>query len=381
VKIAISTLVTPVRKSGVGNYVINLLGALQRIDQGENEYYIFIGQDTKHLFSVLASNFHPVYLPFSHDPRWLMRPLYYLWQNSLIYLSLKYYQIEVLHFPNLSPLWTHFAPTVVTIPDVAEFLVPKYSKLRQSYRKILPYFITKNSDIIITISNSAREDIAKVTGYSPEKIKVTYLASRFSVSLSPDSLHEVHDKYGFSGSYILHVGGALPHKNVKRVIDAFMLLKKHHQIPHRLLLVGDKGNIDTVLTAEAEQLVNQKQIIFTGYIQDNELVELYKNASVFVFPSLYEGFGLPVLEAMTFGVPVVTSNVSSLPEVAGDAALLVDPNDTEMLVQAILSLLQNVKLRDDLICKGKIQAAKFSWDECARQTLAVYERIVKDKVL
>lgn len=374
-RIAISTLVTPARKSGIGNYVVNLLESLQLVDN-QNEYFIFVGKDTGHLFNFSAPNFHVVHLPFSHDPRWLMRPSYFLWQNSLIYVSLKKYKIDVLHLPNLVPLIKRYVPTVVTIPDLAEFSVARYSGLRQKYRKLLPKIISVNSDKIITISKSTKNDIIRITGCKAEKITVTHLAASYAhLETEHANPIEVLKKYGLTCGYILHVGGALPHKNLSRLLDAFTILKEQYHIQQRLVLVGDKGRVKSLVTDRSPQWFAEHEIIITGYVADNELVELYRAADVFVFPSLYEGFGLPVLEAMSYGTPVVTSNVSSLPEVAGDAALMVDPTDTNSIVQSILSILQDEALRKDLVHRGKHQSARFSWEKCATQTVEVYQQV------
>lgn len=374
-KIAISTLVTPARKSGVGNYVINLLNALQRIDR-KNEYYIYIGQDTKHLFCLNTTNFHSVYLPFSHDPRWLMRPLYYAWQNSIMYLSLKRYDVDILHLPNLTPLALRFVPTVVTIPDLAHFSLAKYSRARQWYREMVPHLISNNADRIITISESAKHDIVKITGCSPSKIDVTYLASTFAVCSEATIASTVLSKYGIKGRYILYVGNALPHKNLPRVLQAFAEIASQFPDIHLVLVGIVRSQAPIELINEIEEAELEGRVSFVGYVPEQELPLFYKGASVFVFPSLYEGFGLPVLEAMTCNVPVVTSNVSSLPEVAGNAALLVDPTDSQKIAKAIRSILNDRVLSVELGRKGQKQVQSFSWENCAKETLAIYERTV-----
>jgi glycosyltransferase involved in cell wall biosynthesis len=374
-RISISTLVTPPRKSGVGNYVVNLLKSLQYIDH-ENEYYVFIGKDTKHLFALNAPNFHPVYLPLSHDPRWLMRPLYYLWQNSLVYFSLKKYQVDLFHVPNLSLLWMCFVPTVVTIPDLAHFTITKYPRLRQVYRQLVPRITAKKAARIITISDSAQRDIVRFANVPKERVDVTYLAASIK-KVTSECQDRVLNSYSVSkSSYLLYVGNALPHKNVERLLKAFSIVVRQAQVPLKLVLAGLKKcslakYADLILSLGIDDLV-----VTTGYISERDLSILYQNAFVFVFPSLYEGFGLPVLEAMTCGTPVVTSNTSSLPEVAGDAALLVDPLNISMIADTILLLFRDEALREALIHRGKTQAAKFSWDECAKQTLKTYQKVL-----
>ncbi|MCB9150111.1 MAG: glycosyltransferase family 4 protein [Caldilineaceae bacterium] len=351
---------------------MNLLQGLQHID-AENQYYLFIGRDTKHLFNITAPNFHPIYLSLSHDPRWLMRPLYYAWQNSLIAFQLKKYQIDVLHLPNLLPHFVRFVPTVVSILDLTEYKSAKYAPLRQSYRKLLPHVLAKTADRILTISNSSKRDIHEITGMDLDRIDVSYLASMldettkssFSVSELPATVNS---------DYILCVGSALPHKNMQRVLSAFVNLKHQNAIHHKLVLVGNrKQNAQLLEEAHISHTLSQ-EIILTGYVSDEELSALYRKATVFVYPSLYEGFGLPILEAMTCGAPVITSNVSSLPEVAGNAAILVDPYSEQEIAQAILTIVHDNSFRQQLITKGIEQAQKFSWEQCAIQTLSTYAK-------
>jgi len=373
-KIAISTLVTPAKKAGVGNYIVRLIEALQETDP-ENEYYIFIGRDTKALFKLSRPNFCPVYLPFSHDPRWLMRPLYYLWQNSLIWRYLERYDVDVLHLPNLLPVLVTFVPTVVTIPDLAEHRVSKYTKVRQAYRKALPRIVARKATRIIAISHSTKQDLITLAGVPADIIDVTYLASGIAPSTAPGA--DVMDKYGIKSQYILYVGSMLPHKNLERVVKAFALLRRQRHIQYHLVLVGDNDKSVAFLRNLARELGIENQIILVGYVSDLELAILYREARLFVFPSIHEGFGLPVLEAMTCGTPVVTSNVSSLPEVAGEAAVLVDPFSVESISNGIWSVLSDENKMRVMALEGKKQARRFTWDECARGTVASYRLAAK----
>ena len=377
-KVAISTLVTPVDKSGIGNYVTNLLDALRRIDN-ENEYHVFIGRDTKHLFKLGAPNFHPVILPISHDPRLLMRPMYYLWQNSLAFFYFKQYGIDVLHLPNLLPLLIRFVPTVITIPDLTEYKVSKYSTVRQSYRKAILPLVARKASRVITISHNTKNELVTLTGISEEKIDVTYLASSIPSSNLATSagMASVLERYGVKSKYVLYVGKMLPHKNLRRLIEAFAILRRGYQIPHRLVLVGKKDRNTFCLMELAKELAVGDQIVLTGYVPDSDLPAIYKGASLFVFPSISEGFSIPVLEAMTCGIPVVTSNVSSLLEVAGDAAVLVDPFSAQAIADGIWLVLRDEKTRRDMTYKGQEQAKRFTWEKCAQQTLSSYHKALE----
>ena len=372
-KIGISTLVTPVRKSGVGNYVINLIDGLQRIDR-DNEYYIFTGHDTKHFFDLKEDNFRLIILPFSHDPRWLMRPLYFLWQNSLVYRYIKRYGIDVLHLPNIMPLFIQYVPTVITVHDLAEHWVKKYSGLRQHYRKQIVSVSSNKASRIIAVSERTKSDLTNIAGIPPDKIDVTYEAGTLVPIRFEEPVDAVLRRYGIRGKYILYVGKFLHHKNVARIIEAFARLKHEHDISQSLVLVGKQDKNVDVLMRLAENLGIRDAIIVTGYVPDEELPYFYKGAALFVFPSLYEGFGLPVIDAMSCGIPVITSNVSSLPEVAGDAAILVDPLSTEAIAEGMWSVLNDEKKHEELSRKGKERARQFTWEKCAWETLATYRK-------
>ena len=177
----------------------------------------------------------------------------------------------------------------------------------------------------------------------------------------------------FSNDYLLYVGTLQPRKNLVRAIEAFGLLKRDSTL--KFVIAGKKGWLYDEIFEKVKELNLENEVIFTGYVPDEDLPELYKNAKAFIFVSLYEGFGLPVLEAMSYGIPVLTSNTSSLPEVAGDAALLVDPENTEEIAKGMERLLTDEKLRQQLISKGKEQIKKFSWEKAAKETLQVLEEV------
>lgn len=372
-KIGISTLVTPVQKSGVSNYIINLIESLQRIDR-ENEYYIFAGRDTRHFFDFKEDNFKLIVLPFSHDPRWLMRPLYFLWQNSLVYRYIRRYGIEVFHLPNIMPLFIQYIPTVITVHDLAEHWVKKYSGSRQYYRKRIVSISSNKASRIIAVSESTKRDLTNIAGTPPDKIDVTYEAGTLGPIRFEENVDSVLRPYCIQGEYILFVGKFLPHKNVARIIEAFTRLKREHDIPQRLVMVGKQDKHTASFMQLAENLGIRDEIILTGYVPDEELPYFYKGASLFVFPSLYEGFGLPVIDAMSCGIPVITSNVSSLPEVAGDAAILVDPLSTDAIAEGMWLVLNDEKKHEKLSRKGKERARQFTWERCAWETLATYRK-------
>jgi glycosyltransferase involved in cell wall biosynthesis len=186
-------------------------------------------------------------------------------------------------------------------------------------------------------------------------------------------LNSIKQKYHLPDRFILFVGTLEPRKNIIRLLEAYARIKD--KLPHKLVIAGTKGWLYQPIFEAVKRLSLRNNVIFLGYVDDGNLPALYNLADLFVYPSIYEGFGLPVLEAMACGIPVITSNVSSLPEVAGDAAVLVDPYNVKELAGAMKHVLTNASLRKQVINKGFQQAKNFSWKKCARETLKVYEEV------
>lgn len=194
-------------------------------------------------------------------------------------------------------------------------------------------------------------------------------------------MNELKTKYNISDNFLLFVGTLQPRKNIVRIIEAFAMLKKrkteNDEQDLQLVIIGRRGwHYDEILAAPAKYGLKDS-VKFLDFVPDEDLVLFYQHAQVFVWPSLYEGFGLPVLEAMKFGCPVITSNVSSLPEAGGDAALYVDPENVEEIKNAIEKVMTDTKLREEMIAKGKKQVGKFSWEKAARETLQIVEEVAK----
>lgn len=255
---------------------------------------------------------------------------------------------------------------VVTIHDLAPLKFPKtQSWLTFFHHKIGLKKILKNIDKVITVSESSKKDILEFFKIDEAKIKVIYEGYK-KLEIGEDCL----GKYGIKKPYLLYVGTLEPRKNVVGIIKAF----KQSNVDCQLVIGGKKGWKYKEIFKAVKELGIEGKVHFPGFIADEDLGYLYKNAIAFVFPSLYEGFGLPVLEAMHCGCPVITSNVSSLPEVAGDACILVDPDNVDEIAGAILRV-QDRKKREDMIKKGYGQAKKFSWRKCAEETLKIYEEM------
>jgi glycosyltransferase involved in cell wall biosynthesis len=232
---------------------------------------------------------------------------------------------------------------------------------------------------IIAISENTKKDIIDYFGIDEEKIRVIYLGVDRQFSPQPD-MDEVGvlSKYNLPSGYILSVGTLEPRKNLIRLINAYKMVASSGEPVPKLVIVGGQGWGDEELGKVVRESGLIDLVILTGYVPDEDLPALYRNTTVFVYPSLYEGFGLPPLEAMACGTPVITSNVSSLPEVVGDAAILIDPYNTTEIAQAIASVLKDKELRERLRMNGLARSNLFSWDKTARETLKLYQEVIEE---
>jgi glycosyltransferase involved in cell wall biosynthesis len=264
---------------------------------------------------------------------------------------------------------------VITICDVTPLLFPAaHGRMNVWHHRFALPAILKRADRIITISECSKRDIARVYGVPEEKISVTLLAADERYRVDPEGLPGVALAM-LPRPYILNVGTLEPRKNLDGLLKAFAAAKKKG-IPHQLVVTGAKGWGESRIAPLVKDLGIEGSVTFTGFIADDDLTHLYREADFFVYPSLYEGFGLPVLESMACGTPVLTSNSSSIPEVAGDAALLVDPQSESELSSAILKLAGDEGLRLSMRGKGLAQAGKFSWERTVCETLSIYEEVL-----
>ncbi|NMC36065.1 glycosyltransferase family 4 protein [Candidatus Beckwithbacteria bacterium] len=272
-------------------------------------------------------------------------------------------------------------PTVVTIMDLAYLMFPddfRGSDLRQL--KAWTRRSVKKASHILAISQSTKDDIVKHYRINPEKITVTYPGLSLKVSKKPgdNSFKNLQAYLGITRPYLIYVGTLQPRKNISALLDSFTILKK--QFPKlKLVIVGKKGWLYDEIFTKVKNLKLRSEVIFTGYVSNFEKYELLRHAQAFILPSLYEGFGLPVLEAMALDVPVIVSRVSSLPEVGGEAAFYIDdPKSAQNIAQVTSSVLQlSVNRLKEIQAKGRAQALKFTWQDCAQKTLTVLEHLAR----
>lgn len=357
---------------GSGHYCYELLVALSNIDKN-NIYTIFLPCK-----------------PTADMPKESERWKYEIVDSKKLWTAIGLSKKFLLKRPQLDVFFspTHYLPLFVPYKSVISILDLSYLHFPQLFKKTdllqLKYwtlYSAKKSSRILTISKSSKDDIIKMYQIPKEKVVVTYPGIKKSdIKNQTSNMDKIRKKYGIDGEYLLFVGTLQPRKNIIRLIEAFSKIIDHKSqtTDHNLIIVGKKGWMYEEILEAPKKLGVEKKVIFLDSVLDEELSGLYKNALCFILPSLYEGFGLPVLEAMQYGCPVITSNISSLPEAGGDAALYVNPEDVDDIASKIKTLVENKKLREDLIKKGYNQVKKFSWEKTARETLNVLEEVVKN---
>ncbi len=272
------------------------------------------------------------------------------------------------------------ARTVLTVHDLIYRLFPDYHlPLNKWFLNLFMPLFVRRADAIIAVSQCTKNDLMRHYDVAPEKITVIYegVDARFRPITDRDALAAVRARYSLPQRYILYVGTLEPRKNLPTLLEAYATLQAQSPIPDlQLVIVGRRGWLYESFFQRLRELNLEDQVILLGFIPDEDLPAVYSGADLFVFPSLYEGFGLPPLEAMACGTPVVSSDTSSLPEVVGEAGLMVDPHDVRALTEAIERALTDRHLRAELRARGLEQASRFTWEKTARQTLKVYRNVV-----
>lgn len=361
------------RIAGLGRYVQELITALLAIDP-HNEYVAFYNRPGEAQLSPPLDSLPHLTTSLPNKAWRLSALLAHLAGTSQDRL---FPGVDVFHATDhLLPRLAR-AKSVMTLHDLAFLICPQTNQpLNRWFRTLMIPRFLQAAHAVIAVSQSTKKDAVRLCRLDEAKIKVIYHGvSRHFRPAGPEAVSAVRQSYGLPGSFVLSVGTIEPRKNLTSLLEVCHVLSTGGA-PPKLVIVGTKGWLHGGFFRRLRELGLEDEIILTGYVPDEDLPALYSAADLFVYPSLYEGFGLPVLEAMACGAPVITSNVSSLPEVAGEAALLVDPTSVEELVAATRSVLESKELRDELRAKGFKQAAKFSWETTARETLSVYESVL-----
>jgi glycosyltransferase involved in cell wall biosynthesis len=371
-RIAYDATAIPRLMAGAAVYTYELARALAAVDR-ENEYVIF------------ARGPHFDDLPAIHPGlrvvkvRAPSRPLRLLWEQSVLPMRLRRLRIDVLHSPHhTTPLLPCGCRRVVTVHDLTFLLLPeRYPPTRRLYFQVMTRLSARVADAVIVPSEAVRGDVMRLLRVPAERLFVIPEAA--GPAFRPQdavAIEAARRRYGLEGPFLLSVGSLEPGKNRERLLQAFARLRDRG-LKHSLVVAGQRAWRYEGEAPLARRLGLAESVRFLGHVPQADLPALYSAADLFVFPSLYEGFGLPALEALACGTPVVASNVSALPEVVGDAALQVSPLDVEALADAMDRLLRDDRLRADLRERGLQRAAQFSWEKAARQTAEVYRRVVE----
>jgi glycosyltransferase involved in cell wall biosynthesis len=356
------------RRAGVSNYVEALLSHLGLIDK-QNRYTIYTTRGLDRRALALPPNFavRPSRLP-TINPR-VRIP----WEQLLAPLLLRLGHADVFHgVLNVAPLLCP-VPSVITIHDLAFLSFPQtFRRLNRAYLTWATRVSARRASRILAVSEATKREIVRLLGVPPERIVVTYDAceERFAPP-DPVALEAFRRRAGLPERFILFVSTLEPRKNVPTLLEAYARIAGSTDAP--LIIGGGKGWLYDAIFAKAHALGLGERVRFVGFIAGEDLPLWYAAATVFTLPSLYEGFGMPLLEAMACGTPVVTTTSSSLPEVVGDAGLMVPPTDAEALGAALLRLLNDAELRAELRERGFRQARRFSWSVTAERTLAAYQ--------
>jgi glycosyltransferase involved in cell wall biosynthesis len=383
-RVGINALFLQKPATGMGQHLFHLLEGLDSLEE-KDQQYILLSPRFRRAYTLqtpqLSDRFREVEV-VSALARLGDNVEQVWWEQVGIVRAGAREHVDLLHSPYWSnPLWAPW-PTVVTVHDVIQFVLPEYAwrKISRVYFGIVSRG-ARRADAIITVSECSKRDIVKLLGLPPQRIHV--IGNAVDATLHPvrDAwlLASVRERYGIGARFVLYFGGFDLRKNVPRLIEAYGRLPAVLRKEYQLVISGRYQHLGHPLYPDPRETVQrlglEGQVIFTGQIREQDKAPLFSAATVFAFPSLYEGFGIPVLEAMACGTPVVTSNLSALPEVAGDAGLLVDPYNTDAISAGIHTLLEEQPLREELARRGLERAGLFTWQQVADQTLKVYRLV------
>jgi glycosyltransferase involved in cell wall biosynthesis len=352
-------------QAGIGQYILHLVSGLAKIDRG-NEYVLL--QSRKDEKTILEQpNFRRVSL-------WT--PSHHRLERHSLNVELMRLGLDVLHSPDFIPPHRPSCRSVITVHDLAFLLYPHFlTKESARYYGHIDQAV-RWTDQIIAVSESTKRDTVQHLGVPEDKITVVYEAANpvFRPIGHEQARREVWDRYGIEDRFILFVSTIEPRKNVPTLLRAVWQLRESYKESVHLVVAGGKGWLFEDAFAAVEKLKLDSRVHFLGRVSSEDLLSLYNAAELLAHPAFYEGFGLPPLEAMACGLPVVVSNVASLPEVVADAGLLIDPHDVDELAVSMWRVLNDGGLRQEMRDKGLRQAARFSWERAARETLAIYHR-------
>jgi glycosyltransferase involved in cell wall biosynthesis len=356
-----------IRDFGIGTHIENLIRHIPQFDT-ENEYFIFHHPADKDYIPRTGLN---IRLVPDTSPKYSLRELVVL-PFKMGQLGLDLFHATHYTLPPIRP-----CKGIVTIHDVIHLRFPEYlpNPAAYYYAKGMMWAAAKSARKVITVSECSKQDIMRYLGVPEGKVEVVYNGIEVRESPSPNPSHQGRGIETPSRQYILYLGNFMPHKNLDTLVKAYGLLKCQHRIEHCLVLAGKNERIRQTLEKLIAEENLEHDVILTGFVEPDRLPALYRHADLFVYPSLYEGFGLQALEAMAYHIPVAISNVAALSEIAGDAAIRFEPTSIESMADAMYQALTDQSFRTALIERGKQRLQCFSWQEMARKTVEIYKSV------
>jgi glycosyltransferase involved in cell wall biosynthesis len=352
---------------GTETYGRSLISAIAALDD-DNEYIVFLNKSAADIDITPAANFRRVVCPFIA----MRRVVRYGWEQGILPFQLGRERIDLVHsLGYVAPLAAR-APQVVSVHDLNFLSHDGWGS--DSTRRVLRFFVeqsVRRAAHVITMSEFSRSGIVNTLGVPPEKVTVTHEAAAAHFQSGESSL--THSDFAGGRPYVLAFSALPKHKNIERLIAAFESIQDN--VPHSLVIAGNLPG-DAEYRARLQAKAGPR-IYFTGYLSNDEIGAALKGASLFAFPSLYEGFGIPVLEAQQLGVPVACSRVSAIPEVAGEGALYFDPLSVESIARALQTALLDSDLRAQMVRDGYANVSRFTWENTARRTLSVYNKVAR----
>lgn len=372
---------TPGRMGGGETYFRNLVSSLQAVDTS-NDYYLICNEQYVKSFQLSTPRFRPLACRYSKpSPLWYLRAaIRNVTPIDILRPYMNRLNVDLIHHPFsiLQPI-NHKIPSVLTFFDMHHEFYPEYfSSYELNARKRLWRPSAEYATRIIAISEHAKTCLGERYDIAPDRIDVVYIgcSPQFRIMDDPDILESVRSRYCLNKPFMYYPAATWPHKNHKRLLTAFRLLKDRYDFEGQLVLSGLAMQANDEVLQEIERLGLRDNVTVLGYLPYIDLPCLYNLARLMVFPSLYEGFGIPLVEAMACGCPVACSNVTSIPEVVGEAALTFDPLSIEDMAEKIWRLWSGETIRQELVFRGLERVKLFSWDTMARQTISVYEKVL-----
>jgi glycosyltransferase involved in cell wall biosynthesis len=371
-RIGIDATALPAQPVGAGHYIIQLITAFAKMDL-DFKFIVFVQKSKRALFDI----------PTNENLQWKIvsdiSPMYRLiWEQTIFPRLVKRSDLDLLHSLHYTQPVRLGCSSVVTIHDMTFFLFPHlHTRAKRLFFPIAIRSSFRRADALVTISESTRQDSIRLLDVPPQKIFTTQLGKtvEFREVKDRDKLTEVREKYNLPDSFILYVGLVEPRKNIPFLLKAYKSLVVEG-IQHNLVVVGRFGWMYQEVFKQIEELGLEDRVQFTGYLPQDDLPMVYNLASLFVYPTKYEGFGLPALEAMACGTPVITTKISSLPEIVGDAGILIPPGDKQALTGAMAEVLRDSTLSNQLSTRGLQRSEYFTWERTAQETMKVYKQVL-----